>query len=186
MAPQRRDNGRSFTGCSQRRLLVLPWSLGKFVSEPQRKGIRAGQTYFFPGDVISSINWIGIFGLSQAGSVLISLDHTANSPQDKHPHALPGAWLFCLAAFRLSHCQNMGHAEIKGMKQLTGFSAFLLRSCSFPKLPGFCAKYLSYSLRTLLLAQKNEPEETLQKVPSFQQGWGWAYKEKSILQSYLL
>lgn len=139
----------------------LPWSLGRFVSEPRRKCIRVGQMYFFHEDAISRVGWICTFVSSQAGSNLISPDHTANSPLDKHPHAIPGACLFCLAAFRLSYCQSMGHAEMKETKLHTGFYVLLLRSCSLPEMLGFSAKYLSYSLRTVC----SSPRRMSQRKP---------------------
>ena len=148
-----------------------PDSPRNFVSELRRKCIRVGRMCSFHEDAISRVCWICIFKSSQTGSVLISPVYIANSPLDKQPHAIPGGCLLWLTTFRLSHCQNMGHAGMKEMKQYTGFYVLLLRSCSLLKLPGFSAKYLSYSLRTACsLPQKNEPEETLQMVPSFQQG----------------
>lgn len=148
-------------------LLPLPISPRHFVSELRRKCIGVGQMYSLHEDTISRVCWICIFKSSQRESVLISSVYIANSHLDKHTHAVPGGFLFWLTTFRLPRCQNVGHA---GMKQYTGFYILLLRTCSLLKLPGFSAKYLSYSLRTACsLPQKNEPEETLQIVPSFQQ-----------------
>lgn len=137
--------------------------------------------YFFHEDAISRVCWVCTFVSSQAGSNLISLDHTANSPLDKHPHAIPGACLFCLAAFRLSYCQSMGHAEMKEMKLHTGFYVLLLRSCSLPEMPGFSAKLLIKN--SLLLSQKNEPEETLHTVSGFQQGGGHYIKDNLLCKA---
>lgn len=134
---------------------------GKICIWAKKEVYQSRPNVLFPWRCHLQGSWICTFVSSQAGSNLISLDHTANSPLDKHPHAIPGACLFCLAAFRLSYCQSMGHAEMKEMKLHTGFYVLLLRSCSLPEMLGFSAKYLSYPLRTVC----SSPRRMSQRKP---------------------
>lgn len=113
--------------------------------------------------------------------VLISLDHTANSPLDGHPHALSGAWHSAWQPLGFHSARTWDMQKQRKLSRTAAFLSFCWDPAVFPKLPSFSARYLSYSLRTVC----SLPEEWARGNPArgfqFSTRVGLAIWKKSTL-----